>query len=41
MDTMYRPGKIAGLIADMATGLAMIVVGVGVIVGALTGVLWL
>lgn len=41
IDTMYRPGKIAGLIADLSVGIALIAVGAGVIAGALTGVLWL
>lgn len=39
--TMYRPGKIAGLVADLAPGIAMILVGLFVIVGGVTGMLWL
>lgn len=34
-------GPRAALIADLAPGIAMIVVGLGVIAGTLTGVLWL
>lgn len=37
--TMYRPGRIAGLIADLSVGLAMIAVGTYVIVAGLCG--WL
>ena len=31
LDTMYRPGRVARLVADCSTGLGMIAVGVGVI----------
>ena len=34
-------GPRAALIADLAPGIAMVIVGLGVIVGALTGALWL
>lgn len=34
-DTMYRPGRIAQLIADCSAGLGMIAVGAGLIVYAL------
>jgi len=33
--TMYRPGKVAALIADLAWGIAMILVGLGCIAYAL------
>lgn len=33
--TMYRPGRVAALIADLSAGLGMIAVGVGLIVYAL------
>jgi len=35
LETMYRPGKTASLIADLAPGLALIAVGVYVIVAGL------
>jgi len=35
IDTMYRPGKVAALIADCSTGLGLITVGLGLIVYAL------
>jgi hypothetical protein len=31
-DTMYRPGRVARLVADRSTGLGMIAVGLGLIV---------
>ena len=32
LDTMYRPGRVARLVADCSTGLGMIAVGLGLIV---------
>lgn len=32
MDTMYRPGRVARLVADCSAGIAMIAVGLGCIV---------
>ena len=37
--TMYRPGKLAGLVADLAPGLALVAVGAYVIIAGMTG--WL
>jgi hypothetical protein len=37
IDTMYRPGKVAGLVADLSLGLAMILVGLGCIAAYLLG----
>jgi hypothetical protein len=36
---MYKPGKVAGLIADLSAGLALIAVGLYVIVAGTTGLL--
>jgi hypothetical protein len=35
--TMYRPGKVAALVADLSLGIAMIAVGVGCIIASLLG----
>jgi len=35
IDTMYRPGRVARLVAECSTGLGMIAVGLGLIVYAL------
>lgn len=40
MQTMYRPGKVAGLIADLALGIALILVGLFIFIfGGLLGML--
>lgn len=36
-DTMYRPGKVATLIADLSMPIAMIIVGAGCIVAHFVG----
>lgn len=37
IDTMYRPGKVAQLVADLALGIALIAVGTGCIIAGLLG----
>lgn len=38
LDTMYRPGRVARLVADCSAGLGMIAVGLLLIAAGLTGI---